>query len=127
MENEETEKENGSEGAVQERTFNYFAWPQPKVLNLFLNVMAMQKKRVIRGFRTCCGCMGCLDECEISLPEILSQSCPVLHGGCSVMMHSLANKILNVSYFVLMCQYDVRSSYQCDTKTGSSNGYFLLK
>ncbi len=35
MENEETEKENGSEGAVQERTFNYFAWPQPKVLNLF--------------------------------------------------------------------------------------------
>ncbi len=26
-----------------------------------------------------------------------------------------------------MCQYDVRSSYQRDTKTGSSNGYFLLK
>ncbi len=43
------------------------------------------------------------------------------------MIHSLANKILNVSYFVLMCQYDVRSSYQRDTKTGSSNGYFLLK
>ncbi len=64
---------------------------------------------------------------EISLPEILSQSCPVLHGGCSAMIHSLANKILNVSYFVLMCQYDVRSSYQRDTKTGSSNGYFLLK
>ncbi len=64
-----------------------------------------------------------LDECEISLPAILSQSCPVLHGGCSVMIHSLANKILNVSYFVLMRQYDVRSSYQRDTKTGSSNGY----
>ncbi len=67
-----------------------------------------------------------LDECEISLPEILSQSCPVLRG-CSAMIHSLANKILNVSYFVLMCQYDVRSSYQHDIKTGSSNGYFLLK
>ncbi len=68
-----------------------------------------------------------LDECEISLPEILSQSCPVLHGGCSVMLRPLANKILNLRYFVLMCQYDVRSSYQRDTKTGSSNGYFLLK
>ncbi len=68
-----------------------------------------------------------LDECEIFLPEILSQSCPVLHGGCSVMIHSLANKILNVSYFVLMCQYDVRSTYQHDTKTGCGNGYFLLK
>ncbi len=26
-----------------------------------------------------------------------------------------------------MCQYNVRSSYQHDTKTGCSNGYFLLK
>ncbi len=34
-----------------------------------------------------------LDECEISLPEILSQSCPVLHGGCSVIIYSLANNI----------------------------------
>ncbi len=68
-----------------------------------------------------------LDECEISLPEIMFQSCPVLHDGCSVMIHSLANKILNVSYFVLMCQYDVWFSYQRDTKTGISNGYFLLK
>ncbi len=32
-----------------------------------------------------------LGECEISMPEILSQSCLVLHGGCSVTMHSLAN------------------------------------
>ncbi len=68
-----------------------------------------------------------LDECEISLPEILSQSCPILHGGCSAMIHSLANNILNASYFVLMCQCEERSSYQRDTKTGSSNGYFLLK
>ncbi len=35
MENEENEKKNGSESAVQERTFNYFARPQPNVLNLF--------------------------------------------------------------------------------------------
>ncbi len=25
-----------------------------------------------------------------------------------------------------MCQYDVRFSYQRDTKTGSSNGYFFM-
>ncbi len=67
-----------------------------------------------------------LDECEISRPEIVSQSCPILHGGCSVMIHSLANKILNASYFVLMCQYDVRSSYQRDTKTVVVMGTFYL-
>ncbi len=52
---------------------------------------------------------------------------PVLHGGCSALRHSLANKILHVSYFVLMCQYDVRSSNQRDTKTDRSKGSFLLK
>ncbi len=34
-----------------------------------------------------------LDKCEISLPEILSQSCPVLHDVCFIMIHSLANNI----------------------------------
>ncbi len=38
MENEETEKENGSEGAVQ-RTFNYFAEPQPEILKLFFSAV----------------------------------------------------------------------------------------
>ncbi len=28
---------------------------------------------------------------RFSMPEILSPSCLVLHGGCSVTMHSLAN------------------------------------
>ncbi len=44
----------------------------------------------------------------------------------SLNIHKLTtlNVILNVSYFVLMCQYDTRSSYQHDTKTGCSNGYF---
>ncbi len=56
-----------------------------------------------------------LEECEISLPVM-----------CSVTIQSLANKILNVSYFVLLCQYDVRYRYQHDTKTGSSTGYFYL-
>ena len=35
--NKENEKKNGNEGAVQERTFNYFACPQPKDLNLFMS------------------------------------------------------------------------------------------
>ncbi len=71
-------------------------------------MIAIQKKKkglaVVSDFVV--GVWDGLDECEISLPEMLSQSCSVLHSGCSVMIHSLANKILNVSYFVLMCQYD---------------------
>ncbi len=58
--------------------------------------MAIQKKKklglsVVSEFVV--GVWDGLDECEISLPEILSQSCPVLHGVCSVMIHSLANNI----------------------------------
>lgn len=34
-----------------------------------------------------------LDECEISRLEILSQSGPVLHGGYSTWIYSLANTI----------------------------------
>ncbi len=33
------------------------------------------------------------DECEISFPETMSQSYLVLQGGCSVVIHSLANNI----------------------------------
>ncbi len=40
--NKETEKQNRSEGAIQDSTFNYFACPKPKDLNLFY-VMAIQK------------------------------------------------------------------------------------
>ncbi len=122
MENEETEKENGSEAAVQQKTFNYFVWPQANVLN-FLNVMAIKKGLSVTS-KFAVGLWDGLEVCEISLPELLSQSCPVLHGGCSVMIHSLANDV-NVSYFELMCQYDVRSSDQRDTKL--VNGYFILK
>ncbi len=41
-------------------TIKLIEWPQPKGLNLFFfYVMAIQKnKRVIRGFRIGCGCMG---------------------------------------------------------------------
>ncbi len=62
--------------------------------------MAIQKKKglsVVSEFVV--GVWDGLDECEISLPEILSQSCPALHGGCSVMIHSLANNIkCNIKY-----------------------------
>ncbi len=95
-----------------------FEWPQPKVLNLFLNVMAIQKKKkkgyswfqnLLYGMAWMSARYPCLKFCP---------SPALFYGGCSVMIHSLANKILNVSYFVLMCQYDVRYSSQRDTKTG---------
>ncbi len=51
-----------------------FAWPQPKVLNLLLNVMVIQKKKkrlfVVSEFVV--AVWDGLDECELSLPEILS-------------------------------------------------------
>ncbi len=60
--------------------------------------MAIQKKKKKKGLSVVSefvvGVWDGLDECQISLPEMLSQSCPVLHGGCSVMIHSLANKCL---------------------------------
>ncbi len=38
-------------------------------------------------------------ECEISLPEMLSQSSPVLRDGCLVMLHPLASNIkCNIKY-----------------------------
>ncbi len=57
------------------------------------------KKRVVHVSEFVVGVWDGLDECQISLPEILSQSCPVLHGGYSVMIHSLANNIkCNIKY-----------------------------
>ncbi len=115
------------------RLFNYFEWPmQPKVLNLFLNVMAIHnphtkiKENGYPWFQNLLWVYGMAWMSEISLPANLSKSCPVLHCGCSVMIHALANKILIVNNLILMCQYDVRSSYRRHTKTVSSNGYFLL-
>ncbi len=72
--------------------------------------MAIQKKGLSVVSEFVVGVWDGLYECEISLSECFSQSCTVLHGGCSVMILSLANKILKVIYFELMCQYDVQSS-----------------
>ncbi len=55
--------------------------------------MAIKKKGLSVFQNFVVGVWDGLDECEISLSEMLSQSCPVLHGGCSAMIHSLANKI----------------------------------
>ncbi len=56
--------------------------------------MAIQKiKRLSVVSEFVVGVWDGLDECEISLPEMLSQSCLVIHGGVSAMAHSLANYI----------------------------------
>ncbi len=63
---------------VQEITFNYFAWPQPRDLNFYvMMMMAIQKISLSVVSKFVVGVWDGLDECEISRPEIMSQSAPV--------------------------------------------------
>ncbi len=61
---------------VQEITFNYFARPQPRDLNFYVMMMAIQKILLSVVSKFVVGVWDCLDACEISRPEILSQSIP---------------------------------------------------
>ncbi len=61
---------------VQEITFNYFARPQPRDLNVYvMMIMAIQKILSVVSKFVVGVCDG-LDACEISRPEILPQSTP---------------------------------------------------
>ncbi len=75
---------------VQEITFNYFARPQPRDLNFYvMMMMAIQKILLSVVSKFVVGVWDGLDACEISRPEILSQSTlPILwnsrqHTRCS--------------------------------------------
>ncbi len=46
-----------------------------------------------------------LDKWEISLPEIFSQSCPVLRDVCLIMIHSLANNIKYTLFCINMSMW----------------------
>ncbi len=60
---------------VQEITFNYFARPQPRDLNFYvMMMMAIQKILLSVVSKVVVGVCDGLDACEISRPEILSQS-----------------------------------------------------
>ncbi len=62
---------------IQEITFNYFAWPQPRDLNFYvIMMMAIQKILLFVVSKFVVGVWDGLDACEISRPEILSQSTP---------------------------------------------------
>ncbi len=62
---------------VQEITFNYFARPQPRDLNFYvMMMMAIQKILLSVVSKFVVGVWDGLDACEISRPEILSQSAP---------------------------------------------------
>ncbi len=62
---------------VQEITFNYFARPQPRGLNFYvMMMMAIQKILLSVVSKFVVGVWDGLDACEISRPEILSQSAP---------------------------------------------------
>ncbi len=60
---------------VQEITLNYFAWPQPRDLNFYV-MMVIQKILLSVVSKLVVGVWDGLDACEISRPEILSQSAP---------------------------------------------------
>ncbi len=62
---------------VQEITFNYFARPQPRDLNFYvMMMMAIQKILLSVVSKFVVGVCDGLDACEISRPEIMSQSAP---------------------------------------------------
>ncbi len=62
---------------VQEITFNYFARPQPRDLNFYvMMMMAIQKILLSVVSKFVVDVWDGLDACEISRPEILSQSAP---------------------------------------------------
>ncbi len=44
---ENEEKKKGSEGAVQETTFNYFSWPQTKDLDLIIIGLSVVSEFVV--------------------------------------------------------------------------------
>ncbi len=63
---------------VQEITFNYFEQPQPRDLKFYvMMMMAIQKILLSVISKFVVGVWDGLDVCEISRPEILSQSAPV--------------------------------------------------
>ncbi len=68
---------------VQEITFNYFARPQPRDLNFYvMMMMAIQKILLSVVSKFVVGVWDGLDACEISRPEILSQSAPAWPHKC---------------------------------------------
>ncbi len=70
---------------VQEITFNYFAWPQPRDLNFYvMMMMAIQKILLSVVSKFVVGVCDGLDACEISRPEIMSQSAPGSGGYAQV-------------------------------------------
>ncbi len=64
---------------VQEITLNYFAWPQPRDLNFYVMMMMMAIQKILLSVvsKFVVGVCDGLDACEISRPEIMSQSAPV--------------------------------------------------
>ncbi len=64
---------------VQEITFIYFVRPQPRDLNFYYLMMMMAIQKILLSVisKFVVGVWDGLDACEISRPEILSQSAPV--------------------------------------------------
>ncbi len=79
---------------VQEITFNYFARPQPRDLNFYaMMMMAIQNILLSVVSKFVVGVCDGLDACEISRPEILSQSAPVCGNNDGNIIHEFKNCI----------------------------------
>ncbi len=80
---------------VQEITFNYFTWPQPRDLNFYvMMMMAIQKILLSVVSKFVVGVCDGLDACEISRPEIMSQSTPACNYLISA-KHSIFGDQIN--------------------------------
>ncbi len=93
---------------VQEITFNYFARPH-RDLNLYvMMMMAIQKILLSMVSKFVVGLCDGLDACEISRPEILSQSAPVQKGVVSLFLLSffrMFGTTSTVQYALLNCGF----------------------
>ncbi len=85
---------------VQEITFNYFARPQPRNLNFYVMMMMAIQKILLSVFsKFVVGVWDGLDECEISRPEILSQSAPGLWPCNEILGKNQSKKYNNQTFY----------------------------
>ncbi len=101
---------------VQKITFNYFAWPQPKNWNFFMQWWWWPYKKY------CCpvskfvvGVWDGLDESEISRPEILFQSAPDVSYQIAMDFRT-EHQTLNMSILTLFHQTNTEEVLQMFSK-----------
>ncbi len=103
---------------VQKITFNYFAWPQPRYWNFFMQWWWWPYKKYCCPVSTfVVGVWDGLDESEISWPEILFQSAP--EWGCMLgIIYTRTQKAAYYSFIHVSLSLS-RVNNSCPTKTST--------